>query len=87
MDIGSNVLVDQNLLNQLTLTETTPDPFVQGLLCVVFTKEERAGKSLLRRKKKSNFHKNEPVKPGLDPFRVHTANDKCATFALTFLIP
>ncbi|KAM7282844.1 hypothetical protein ISCGN_000073 [Ixodes scapularis] len=68
VDIGSNVLVDQYLLRQLELTESAPGPFSRGLLCIVFTKEERAGKSLFG--KKSNSHKNDPVKPGLDPVRV-----------------
>ncbi|XP_040077236.3 uncharacterized protein LOC115320448 [Ixodes scapularis] len=68
VDIGSNVLVDQYQLRQLELTESAPGPFSRGLLCIVFTKEERAGKSLFG--KKSNSHKNNPVKPGLDPVRV-----------------
>lgn len=78
VDIGSNVLVDQYLLRQLELTESAPGPFSRGLLCIVFTKEERAGKSLFG--KKSNSHKNDPVKPGLDPVRVQAVIGKCATF-------
>lgn len=76
VDIGSNVLVDHNLLRQLELTESRPiytRPIVHGIY------KGGAGREVTLWKK-SNSHKNDPVKPGLDPVKVHAVIGKCTTF-------
>ncbi|KAM7298100.1 uncharacterized protein ISCGN_018727 [Ixodes scapularis] len=69
VDIGSNVHVDENLLEQLKRKETSPGPFARGLLTIVFSDEELNGHSLFG--KKCNAQKEDTVKPGLDPVRVN----------------
>lgn len=84
VDIGSNVHVDENLLEQLKRKETSPGPFARGLLTIVFSDEELNGHSLFG--KKCNAQKEDTVKPGLDPVRVNAVIGMFGTVAISIFL-
>ncbi|XP_064456595.1 uncharacterized protein LOC135367313 [Ornithodoros turicata] len=70
VDIGSGVLVEQNIIERLERScQSGPGKLARSLLRHVFAEEELRGRSLFGMK--SNAQKERPAKDALDPIRVN----------------